>query len=143
MVPLSKTAADASTPVPHPLGELADALFANMGLADDPRLPDDVRDGIVEACVDLLQQAASTVAADHADMALKLEMLARCRCSDGPIDEELLDSALADAVRLSRRRLPKGSADAITARDAAPKSTGVGVQTNSSRSDGAEGGRPH
>ena len=91
------------TPVPYLLGELADTLFAKMDLADDPAVPDDIRDDIVEECGALLCQAASTPAADHADVVLKLEMLARCRCADGPVDEELLDSALADAVRLSNR----------------------------------------
>ena len=106
MVPLTEAATDARTPVSNPLAELADALFAKMDLADDPALPDDVRDHLVEACLRLLERAASTPAANQADLALKLEMLARCRCDDGPVDEELLDSALADAVRLSHRPWP-------------------------------------
>ena len=100
---MSDAAIDAGTPVRHSLGELADALFAKMDLADDPTMPDDERGVIVEACCALLLQAASTSAAHPAEVALKLEMLVRCHCSDGPVDEELLDSALADAVRLSRR----------------------------------------
>jgi hypothetical protein len=109
MVPLTEAATDDSTPAPNPLRELADEVFAKMDLADDPALPDDARDDLVEACGKLLERAASTPATNHADLALKLEMLAHCRCWDGPVDEELLESALGDAVRLSDRLWPKVS----------------------------------
>jgi hypothetical protein len=103
MVPLTEAATDAGTPASNPLAELAEELFAKMDWADDPALPDDLRDGLVRACGRLLEWAASTPSANHAELALKLEMLARCRCDGGPVDEDLLESALADAVRLSDR----------------------------------------
>jgi len=101
---MPETAPDGSTPAPRlSVAELADTFHALMERVENPATANEERGDIVEMCSDLLRWASSIPAADNAELALKVEMIARCRRSGGFAEDELLNSALADAVRLIGR----------------------------------------